>query len=242
MSRFTDEEMMAFADGEVDGPRAGEIAAAAAVDSAVAMRIKAFKDSRRVLCEAFASRANERVPQKLLDVLADPKAQSNVVPFKRRVRPAAWLPLAAVASVGALALGIALRQGPEPAGSSSIDGPVAIADQNLLTTALETHESGVPLAKDETEVMPLSTVRTDNAWCREFESRIAGGKTRGMACRNAAGEWQIRALEPTTAAPAHGAGGYETASGERTDLASAVGAKKQLTPDEERAQIAQHWK
>ena len=236
MSRFTEEELMAYADGELPAARAAEIAGAERSDSAVAAKIAAFRDSRRVLRDAFASQLKEAVPQRLLDVLNAPSAK--VVEFKpRRARLSTWIPLAAAASV-ALAVGLTLNHRWSPAGPA----PVVIANATMLNQALETLPSGVPLQQGGKEVLPLASLRTPNGnWCREFESRGDGAKSRGLACRDDAGQWQLRVIASPPSGTNPGQGGYQTASGNGPDLAATLGASRRLTPDEEQNQIHQHW-
>lgn len=246
MLPFTDEELVAYADGELPAARAEQIAAAARGDAAIAQRIQAFRDSRRVLREAFADSLDQPVPQKLLDLLAEPE-HSNVVAFKpRHTRLTTWIPLAAAASV-ALAVGLGFSGVLAPRSIT----PVVVADAGMLNTALETLASGVPLEQDGKEVLPLATLRTAaGRWCREFEARSGAGatlsKSRGLACREGNGTWEPRviagaSLNPANPANPATASGYQTASGGEPDLSAALGAAQRLTPGEEQDRIARHW-
>lgn len=238
MSPFTDEELVAYADGELPTARAEEIARAEQNDPALALRIKAFGESRRALRDAFAGQLDKPVPQRLLDVLGDDDAR--VVAFRPRARlSSTWISLALAASV-ALAVGIG------SVGWFSLHPPET--PETLVSRALETMPSGVSLvarAGDE-EIVPLSTLQTSSGIsCREYAARSglpgAVKKSRGLACRNAQGRWETRATAAEDDRVTDGATVYVTASGGGDNLASILGQARQLTPPEEQDQINKHW-
>src|SRR4051794_3804165 len=120
---FTDEELVAYADGELPAARAAEISAAVLADPLLRRRGAASKAPGRVLRGPFKPKLDEPVPQKLLDFLAEP-ASNKVVAFKpRTTRIQVWLPLAAAASV-ALAVGLSFSGVLRPHGEAV---PVVIA-------------------------------------------------------------------------------------------------------------------
>src|ERR1043165_5881394 len=95
MARFTDEELVAYADGELPPDRAKLIAEACAAEPQLAARVRLFNESRAALRDAFAQQAGEPVPERLLKVFDE---QPTVVPLPRRPRPS-WIPLALAASI-----------------------------------------------------------------------------------------------------------------------------------------------
>ena len=250
MRPYTDEELVAYADGELPAAKAEEIAQAAKVDASVEARIEAFRESRRLLKAAFAPRASEPVPKRLLEALAEPK--SNVRPFPRkpesRIRWQTWVPMAAAALV---VLGVGLNANRFLGHRATVDlasADAALADQNLVNQALESSPSGVPVAMNGQEVLPLNTLRTDaGRWCREFEARAGTGETlhksRGVACREGDSRWDLRviaAAPQNTDTPADP--GYQTASGGHgPDLSNTIGKAQPLTPAEEQEKIQRHW-
>lgn len=255
MRTYTDEELMAFADGELPAADAQAIAAAARKDALLAQRIAPFADSRRILQDAFGDALRQPVPGRLLEVLGKAAGSgagaSKVVPLPRRGRRGAgWVPMALAASL-ALAVGLYaggwldLRQGP---GGMQVAGMPA--DPAALGRALETLPSGEPLAGEAAgvryEILPLASLRTAaGAYCREFESSVSGAdapqRARGVACREPDGQWATRAvasLAPDTMPPP---AGYVPAAGSAPDLTTALGAAQRLTPDEEARQIQNRW-
>lgn len=241
MRTWRDEDLMAYADGELGDEQRRAIADAARADPALARRIAAFAASRRLLQETLDAKLREPVPQRLLDVLAAP-VRAEVVPPRRRA--ARWMPLALAASL-ALAIGIG-------AGGWWFGSPPLVSglppETAALGRALETLASGVPAQGESRgvryEILPLSTLRrSDGTYCREFESSLQGGDrrvARGLACREG-GAWTVQAVATVSdAAPAPG--GYRAASGGAIDFAAALGTAQRLTPDEERKRLDTQWR
>ena len=249
MRSFTDEQLTAYADGELPAAEAQVIAEAARADAALAARIERFVQTRRVLERAFAPKLDEPMPPRLRALLEAPAA-GKVVPLRRPGAPRPqWIPVALAASV-ALAVGLSLSvwlPGRQAEGVAVAGLP---PDAAALQLALEASASGVPVAGAAAgvryEILPTSTLRTaQGGYCREFESSLPdrGARARGLACRGADGAWAtvaVAALDtgaPGAAAP----DGYVPASGEGPDLAAALGQPARLTPAEEQALITQHW-
>jgi len=63
---FSDETLMAYADGALDAETARRVAEAAARDAAVARRIALFRDTGALLAQARAARAAPPVPGALM--------------------------------------------------------------------------------------------------------------------------------------------------------------------------------
>lgn len=248
MRNYTDEQLVAYADGELEASLAREIDVAAAADPALARRIGVFTGTHRLLARVFETKKVEPVPDALLDLLEGRtglRAQRLADPA--RVHRLPWRPLALAASlVVALGLGLVLRDSQGPAGFEG-HGP----DPLEIARALETHYSGVPAVTMagglRTEIVPLSTLRhADGRWCREFETaEIADGqlrKTRGVACRDAGAHWQVLALAHAEDGPgAAPEGGYRPASSPREELRSLLGPVRPLRPTEEEALIRADW-
>lgn len=239
MTTFTDEQLMAYADGELAGAERAAVETAIATDPALAARVESYRAGRRLLKQRFAAVAGEPVPQRLLDLLQPPAASDKVVPLRpraaapvtapRRTRPV-W-PMALAASL-LLALGLA-------GGGWLLRGPAAVTADPLLAV-LEQSPSGELRRTGDEEFLVLASLATaDGRWCREYERGPAGGAMqRGLACRGADGGWSEEAL-PAAPAP-QGDGGYQLA-GAGDDPAAALGARR-LDADEEAARIAAGWR
>lgn len=239
MNPITDEQLMAYADGELPAAERAAVEAALATDPALAARVEAYRAGRRLLKQRFAGVAEEPVPQRLLDLLQAAPANDRVVPLRprtaappaapRRTRPV-W-PMALAASL-LLALGLA-------GGGWLLRGPAAVSADPLLAV-LERSPSGELQRAGEEEFLVLASLATaDGRWCREYERGPAGGEmARGLACREQDGGWREQALPqaPATA----GEGGYRLA-GAGDDPAAALGARR-LDAAEEAARIAADWR
>ena len=249
MRSFTDEQLTAYADGELPAVEVQAIAEAARADAALARRIERFAGTRRVLERAFAATLDEPMPARLRELL-DP-ASDKVVPLRRPVaaRAPRWMPAALAASV-ALAVGLSLSNWWPGRGADAVAIAGLPPDAAALQLALESSASGVPVAGAaggvRYEILPTSTLRTaQGGYCREFESSLpdSGAQARGLACRGTDGAWATVAVATVGAAAAPGAGpdGYVPAAGDGPDFAAALGRPARLTPAEEQALISQHW-
>lgn len=244
MRTYTDEELVAYADGELPAEQAHAIARAAAADAALARRIERFVQTRRVLGEAFAARLAEPVPQRLIDAVAAPGGK--VTPLRRAAPARTWMPMALAASL-ALAVGLSVSLWlPRERGGVAIAG--LPADAAALAEALDRGLSGEPrqIARGGRayEILPTATLQTAAGWCREFDSRLEGGgapaRARGVACRQDDGHWRLVAAAAVDAVTAPG-GEYAPAGGAGPDLAAALGGAVRLTPAQEAALIRDNW-
>lgn len=226
MRHFTDEQLMAFADGEASTDT--ELAAAVRSDPALAARVARFTASRSLLKTQFAPLLDAPVPPQLLALLREPATATGLPlrtrPVTRHVvrRRAAW----SFALAASLLLGIGLFGGrlwPQP---------------DALGTALEQLASGDARSSDGVEIVALSTlVDAEGRYCREYERSSAEGSSRGLACRSEAGRWSEQALP----AIASSSGGYQQAGADAVDAALALHARR-LSPDEEAQRIAAGWR
>ena len=244
MRTYTDEQLVAYADGELPAAESAAIAQAAAGDPALARRIERFVQTRRVLSEAFAAKLAEPVPARLLEALAGP---GKVVPL-RRAAPRTWVPLALAASV---ALGVGLSVSlwlPRGSGATATTIAGLPPDAGALGAALERKASGEPAmlaqAGRNYEILPTATLQSGAGWCREFESRLEGAtpaRARGVACREADGQWRLVAAAAVGAVAATG-GDYAPAGAAGPDLSAAIGAVVRVTPAQEQELIRDNWK
>jgi len=230
MRHFTDEQLMAFADGEASTDH--ELAAAVQSDPILAARVEHFAATRRLLKAQLAPVLDAPVPPQLLALLRKP-ATASVLPL--RVRPAVrhaarrravW----SFALAASLLLGVGLWSGQ------------LWREPDALGSALEQLASGDARTVDGVEIMALSTL-VDEAgrYCREYERSTTAGSTRGLACRSDAGRWSEQALPAIAQHSEGGDSGYRQAAGAMPDAALALRARR-LTPDEEAQRIAAGWR
>jgi surface antigen len=247
MRQFTDEQLVAYVDGELTGPVAREIQAAAATDPRVSRRIEIFATSRRILADAFQAKKNESIPERLLAVFRVPvegaaAGSRSAAPVRRRHYSRFALAMAA-----ALVLAVGLALSILPRGTTR--QTVALVDTpEILSAALETNPRGVPYQVEvggiRHEVVPISTLRLrEGTWCREFDSAAVQGaelhRTRGVACRSPDGQWLARAVATDVPAAQQPTGGYTVASAPA--MSPALGPADVLTAEQEEAVIARRW-
>jgi hypothetical protein len=194
---FTDEELMAYADGELAEDRAAALDLALGSDDRLAERLALFIDTRALSADALRPMLDDPVPahlvQRVRDLAAAAQVAQNVVAFPAR-SPAqsVWqLPIAA-----SIALAIGLGAGFMLRGQDAGDAPMQFAGtlDPAVTAALASLASGSSLTlADGARVEAIATFRTgDNALCREFEYDDSGGTTIvSVACHD--GEaWRMR--------------------------------------------------
>lgn len=178
---FSNEEIAAFADGELDPARRELVAAAIAADPALQRKVEQHRALGDTLAAHFAPIAQQAVPDRFAAILAAPDAaESRVVDLAeaRRQRSFAvtrgrWGWIAGPALAASLALVLLMPQGEAvPAGYASGD----------LASALETQLAGVEAADSGTQIL-LSFREEDGRYCRAFASREADG----IACRDRTG-------------------------------------------------------
>lgn len=255
---FSDETLMAFADGELDEAEATAVEAAIDADPALAERVALFMETRAMVGAALKPLADEPVPPALeaavrrsieaarsgdlgtaaASTAAEEATTATVVAF--RPRPTQnlsfarfALPLAAsLAVIVAGAAGYFAGRG----GSEGTSGlQVAGLDRPALTSVLESVGSGeqISLGQGGQRFRAIATFRDDaGTLCREFEVDAADGNTVvSVACRPDAG-WTVN-----FAVVAPGVqGGYAPASSTESLDAylGAIGAGDPISAEEER--------
>ncbi len=199
---FTDEELMAFADGELDAARMEEIARALEGDEALARRVAIFSNTSPLAFRAMKTLLDEKVPPALerrVAELAEQAAQAGApIPFRRAAPVAAnsqrqsWhLPLAA-----SLALAIGGLGGFYAAGTIQGDNSVhvAAAAEPYVSEVLNSAAQGESRAlAGKGTLRAIATFRdAEGALCREFEhDRTDGSAIVAVACHEQEA-WQIR--------------------------------------------------
>jgi len=214
MTRFDDQTLVAFVDGELDPAQAQKIQSALSHDPELRERVHVLRESALILRTAFAEVVSEPVPLRLARTvakLADAATQNNV----RRANPkrtsrAAWAGVAVVAAI-ALMFGLAggyvaadyriyVEQGRKQTLAARQQSGVAQLVQATLEKKLSGTEASWrnPDTGEIVVVEPIRTFRNDEGhYCREYReavAELAGSKHTqfGMACRSAEGVWMVR--------------------------------------------------
>jgi len=184
---MTEDELIAYVDGELAPDATRRFEAALAGDAALKAKIERLREQRQALNAAFAAVLEEPVPERLRKAAMTGAVSPG---FRLRAWSTGWrisLPQVMAATTAALVIGVV-------AGRYTADGGLvaqhdaAMIAQGSLARALETR-----LAADNGPgIRPGVTFRnSDKQICRTFSASAMAG----VACKNG-GNWQIAALVP----------------------------------------------
>lgn len=195
---WTDIDLMAYVDGQLDAEARRALDAAMAVDATLRERVAALAAQRRRVVAAYAGTLDEPVPDRLLALLsangAEPAPPSNVVELaaerSRRAQPKAqpsWLHWGGIAASVVFGVLLGMQFDPLGRGSSLLierGGQIVAGDR--LQQALASQLASEPPAGTGVSVQ-LSFVDKSGQYCRSFSAdRIAG-----LACREGA-QWTVQ--------------------------------------------------
>lgn len=233
--KFSQETLMAYADGELDEQTRREIEAEMAADSQVAREVERHRSMRADVAAAFAGVVDEQVPDRLLRAAN----KSQAAPGQRPWSWPEWTSIAASLVIGVVA-GRAILQ-PQPAQHDIVamagDGQIVAGGQ--LAQALSEQLS----SEDSSGIDIGLTFRSKTGeYCRTFGTR-AGVDVVGFACRDAE-TWRIEML--STSKPAQSGGDYRMASAQLpAAIVQAIEDRMQGEPldaDQEAIARRQHWR
>jgi hypothetical protein len=232
----TDEDLMAYADGELDEAGVARIEAAIRSDPELERKMEAQVNLRRLSLEAYPLPEMSPALAQLAATLAQDKPSASVSVLKPP-RRMAWQPLLSAAACAAIGGFAVLLARPVP------DGGVVMASQGALPvaagaldTALTHMTSG---STHEGIHIAASFVAADGAVCRQFETS-AYGRMGGIACRRNEG-WTVTALVQLPPR----SDGYAPAQESSAALAMAaaeLGVARRIEGEEETEEIAAGWK
>ena len=199
---FSDETLMAYADGELDPQERAAIEEAMRNDPAIANAVANHRALRSDVAAAFAGILDEPVPARLQPPAPAPvlsldaaRAERTAAKARRAWSWPEWGALAAMLVVGVLAGKVLPGGAPAIAGNGG-----QVVAQGELASALDRQVGGQGSGKVKVGV---SFAARDGDYCRTFVM----GTSAGLACR-AGGQWKIPVLSET--APEAG-GGYRQA-------------------------------
>ena len=240
---YSDETLMAYADGELEPAERAAIEHAMQADPAIAEAVARHRALRHDIAAAFAGILDEPVPARLQPAAAPAApvvsldaaraaraAQAAPAPVRRRWSWPEWGALAAMLMVGVL-VGKVVPQGSQPAIAGNGNQVVA---QGELASALDRQVGG----KDAGAVrVGVSFAARDGGYCRSFVM----GSSAGLACRTG-GQWRIPVMAETGA---EAQGAYRQAgTGLPPAVLDAIDARiagKPLDAAGEEAARAQDW-
>jgi hypothetical protein len=200
--------------------------------------------SRSRIAEAYAAKADEPAPRRLIDAVmqapAAPPRQARCLStvggclmawLQGSYRVPAWSLAAAPTVAAATAFAVAVAILPAGRGLVPVD----------LGAALERTASGKDAALATLRPM-LSFSSKSAGWCRQFEMRNAGRQvSHGLACRGQGGDWRM--VASTAPGPA---GGFVPAGADRRkaidDLATSMMQGEPLSREGEAIAIGKGWR
>ena len=214
--RFSDDILMAYADGELEEPQRSLVGAAVRADPELAAVVERHRALRAQVFGAFAGVLEEPVPARLdpagaskvlsLDAARTARARAAAaapppVPARQPVWPR-WGALAATLVLGVLAGSLWFAGGGD--GFVSADGGGRLVARGQLAGALSRQLASDPAPNSPVRI-GVSFATRDGGYCRSFSV----GASAGLACRD--GEtWRIPVLSEKPAAA--GAGAYRQAA------------------------------
>ncbi|MGL4489430.1 MAG: anti-sigma factor family protein [Rhizobiaceae bacterium] len=208
---FTDEQLMAYADGEADAQTCLDIEAALRTDPTLAQRIALFSTTRNIAQQAMPL---QKVPSELearIRAMATAKAKSEVKAEPEKTaepaRPTRLRPVAAnsnrrfwdVPIAASIALAIGLSSSYFMTGGQS-SAPASLNVAGLVDEAFVNALSTVPSGKEqlvgENNFKAIASFNDKGGnLCREFEKDFkSGASIVGIACREENKEWDVRAV------------------------------------------------
>jgi hypothetical protein len=199
--KFSQETLMAYADGELDGETRRAIEAEMAADPQLAREVERQRALRADVGAAFAGVLDEQIPDRLLRA-----AKKSRVPAQpRRWSWPEWTSIAASLVIGVIA-GRAILQSPE-----GTEGIVATAsDGHIVAQGQLAQALSEQLSSEDGAGVDIGLTFRSKAgeYCRTFGTRT-GMDVVGFACRDA-DAWRIDMLSTTK--PTEAGGNYRMAS------------------------------
>lgn len=196
----TDEELMAYVDGELDPARHEALREAVAASPDLSRRVAGQQALRERLGRRFDPVLDEPVPSRLVNLAARARADRLDMAVRRRWSRDAWrngFALAAGIALG-VALGPALLQlaGEPP---DIVANGADLAADGVLADALSRQLASEQTGSDPVR-LGISFRSTSGEYCRTFISRRGEDALTGMACRQDSA-WRIDALQSVPVAP-----------------------------------------
>jgi hypothetical protein len=206
-TKFSEEALLAFADGDLRGEDARAIEAALSQDQTLRETVRLLRLGSSAVARAFNQPLSEPVPQRLLTVARG--AGSRAGEHSRGPLAKSWV-LGLAASLAAFAIGLGggylVRPSPHsytPASEAASD-PLTARFEMTLLGALDTGAEGQLFSyasKDAGEgviVLGRSFTTASGSRCREFRRQETRGKQQqsdgGIACRGANRAWSMMIL------------------------------------------------
>jgi hypothetical protein len=239
----TPEELMAYADGELDAEHAKRVEHAISADPVMRAEVEAHRRTRAAAREAFDTMAQAPMSPGLRQLAGSLSAPRRPAAWNFGPRNAAearklWAPLALPAALAA-ALGIGVVSTALVTASSDdlIDWRNGPSAGSQLARVLDRSPSGEASGSGERQAVVVASFEAaDGRICRQFE--LGGGAADGVACRTDE-SWSIIALAQRPGGP----NGYQ-AAGDDSAIAIVVAGLNpglRIAADAEQVLIEKKW-
>jgi negative regulator of sigma E activity len=216
MSRvWSDEQISAFLDGELDAAEFEDMLHDLENNPAVSARVRRMSEATKAFVKASLSIDEEPMSEGLLMALAAPPT-AKVIPFRGRSFAATVMEHRAIAAslvCAVAAWGVYAMVG--SANDNALNTGGMIAATSPLHRGLETGATGdvVKVSGAETMTPRLTFAKDDGDFCRQFDVASREGVTSAIACRDD-GVWRTEVAVYGQAQPGEE---YTTASGEKAE-------------------------
>jgi hypothetical protein len=233
---ISDELLIAFADGALEGEELARVAAAVEADPALAEHVERQLKTRQELRAAFAGQLDLAPPARMMALFEKSvSGGGKVLPFPngRERRPSVAIGWAAAAAA-CLALAFVAGRASEPTPLVRMNAERGLIADGALELALNNEPSGGggPVR------VTLSFPQKDGGFCRVFSA----GQDTGLAC-NAQGDWGILAM---TSAPQDQGAGLHKAAGAVPEVIMDTANERRsgdpLDASGEKAAISKSWR
>lgn len=258
MTQFTDDKLVAYADGELSPEEAAEVERALETDPRIREAVEMFRETADLSRRAYDDVLHEPIPDRLISAASGDGVRSAQAAARYDEPPRSRIAGLAMAASVALAVGLGGgfglfqllgQSGGDPAGPLLVG---TVDESDALHLALESAGTGTLIANGEGgNVMPLTTfVDREGRYCREFQAVTSGADglsaSFGIACRQPAGPWRVEAIGAPAVATAAVPDRFETADGATGDpmqvLIEAMSDSGPISLDEEAALLTNGWR
>ena len=206
--KFSDETLMAYADGELDEDTHAAVAAAIATDGQIAARIEHYRAQRKHLHAAFDGVLDEPIPDRLLNAvrsgpsrssadivnLAQARSEKNA----RTQRAWSWREWGAIAASLIVGLVFGQRGWRDSHEAMIATTATGVAARGTLDRALSEQLASAAASSSPVR-MGVSFRAKSGEYCRTF-ALPRDGNIAGVACRND-GQWRIQTLAQSASPP-----------------------------------------
>lgn len=201
-TRFNDDQLSAFIDGELEPDQQKVIERALAQDPELGERVRQLKHVDRLIVEAYSEIENSPMPEGLMNLLQVPVASEraseakNVVDFPTTsVSPKKTFGISAVAASVALMIGVAIGSLLDRDDNATKDllafGSIIQPDSDFYST-LESQASGTSKSTSFGNISVILSFKSKSGeFCREFALAEDSQSARALACRTSNG-WEMR--------------------------------------------------